>query len=306
MTTLFPLFSLPYVPFKQVLDNIGPQGIMILSLCSQRSKNVAITYSGASKDVKLQLMYCDNIGSLAYNSTDILEVIDIKELEDFIFPTLSNGHFRDVPYTMHEGCLVIFWEDTLTGLIEIGNYAREIFNRDINEINIGDFHFESESTSDEDLDYVLENVKCTGLLSLSAKPSENYRPAKPLVFNLDELKINFSFWIRLSDLLAMNSKTVRMRGSKLTSHDLNVFLKHWMAGGCSQLKDFFVDVEEAIDYEIVLDGVEFTERGDGVERVYVDKNRNPHTIRGGFDVKQSNVTATIVGQYRYTFWFIVW
>ncbi|EFP12223.1 hypothetical protein CRE_04155 [Caenorhabditis remanei] len=266
---------------------------MILSLCSQRSKNVAITYSGASKDVKLQLMYCNNIGSLAYNSTDILEVIDIKELEDFIFPTLSNGHFRDVPYTMHEGCLVIFWEDTLTGLIEIGNYAREIFNRDINEINIGgedvddyrrliewtmdtqtyikDFHFESESTSDEDLDYVLENVKCTGLLSLSAKPSENYRPAKPLVFNLDELKINFSFWIRLSDLLAMNSKTVRMRGSKLTSRDLNVFLKHWMAGGCSQLKDFFVDVEEAIDYEIVLDGVEFTERGDGVERVYVEK-----------------------------------
>ncbi|EFP12217.1 hypothetical protein CRE_04159 [Caenorhabditis remanei] len=262
----------------------------------------------------------------------VWKAIDIKKLGGVKLPTLSCGQFQDVQYKMDGDCLVTYWEDNLTGLIEMGKYAREIFNRDIYQVSIGGeetddykrliewtmntqksieyFQFENKKTPDEDFDYILDNLKCTHSFFLSAKPSKNYRSAKPLVFNLKEIAICNSFWIKQRDLLGMNCKIITMHNSKLTSEDLNVFLKHWMTGGCSKLKMLHVSVEESISLESVLDGVEFIERGDDVERLYfVDGDRNPDTIRGGFDVKQSNVTGTVFGQNLQNlkrFWMIVW
>ncbi|EFP12215.1 hypothetical protein CRE_04157 [Caenorhabditis remanei] len=329
MTTPFRLFSLLYVPLKQVLDNLGPHGIILLSLCSRRSKNLAVSYRGPSKNVQLHLMYGDSFGSLANDLTGVWEAIDIKNLGSVRLGTLPSGKFRDVQYKMDGDCLVTLWEDKRTGLIEIGNYAREIFNQDIYQVSIGDeqavgyrrliewtmdtqksierFYFGIKKTLDEDLDYILENLKCTGSLWLLARPSKNYRTAKPLVFNLNDIYICNSFWIKQRDLLGMNCKIITMHNSKLTSEDFNVFLKHWMSGGCSKLKQLLVFVKESINFESVLDGVEFIERGDDVERVlFVEEDRTPQTIRGGFDVKRSNVTATVFVSSGNHFCMIVW
>ncbi|EFP12204.1 hypothetical protein CRE_04208 [Caenorhabditis remanei] len=332
MTNPFRLFSLPFLPLKKVLDNFGPHGIIILSLCSQRSKSIAVTYSGPSKDVKLQLMYYNGI-DLCHDFTDLINVDNVsylEHLEDPILPTVPIGKFRNVQYEMDGDCLVTYWYNELTGLTEIGNYAREIFNRDISQVSIGgadmdnykrlikwamdtqgyirDFYFEPENTLDEDLDYVLENVKCTGCLSITAKPSENYRPAKPLVCDLDQLAIHYGFWIKQEDLLTINCRVVRMEGgSKLTSQNFNVFLKHWMTGGCSKLKLFHVSVEETINYETVLDGVEFIGRGDDVKREYVNDENAVDIMTGGFDVKRQsdNITATITESSK-RFYMNVW
>ncbi|EFP12249.1 hypothetical protein CRE_04161 [Caenorhabditis remanei] len=333
MTTPFRLFSLPFIPLKQVLDNFGPHGILILSLCSQRSKSIAVSYRGPSKDVKLQLTATySNIYALANDFNDIWNAIDIKDFKNIELPTLSSGQFQGVQYKMHEDCLVTFWEDKLTGLLEIGKYAREIFNRDIYQIYVGgkdadrykrliewtmdtqeyikDFiYIENEHTHDQDLDYILENVKCSNL-SLSAKPSENYRPAKPFVFNLCKLHILNSFWIKPEVLLGINSKIIKLEDSKLTSQDFNVFLKHWMTGGCSKLKLLHVSVEEAVNYETVFDGVEFIERGEDVERVLKIEGEHNISMIGGADIKGpgDNITATIKnhGENPKHFGMIVW
>ncbi|EFP12253.1 hypothetical protein CRE_04211 [Caenorhabditis remanei] len=331
MSTPFRLFSLPFVPLKQVLDNFGPQGIIILSLCSQKSKSITISSRGLSKNVQLLLMHSDT-AYLADENTTIWEARDIQAVRGSPLPTLSSGQFRGVQYKMDEELLVTFWEDELSGLIEIGSYAREIFNQDI-YVSIQGKHaddrrrltkwtvatqksieyleyYDHGKTLDEDLNYMLENVKCTGYLELYARPSENYRPAKPLVFNLDELKIIDSFWIKQEDLLAMNCMSVILRYSKLTSQDFNVFLKHWMTGGCSELENLCVFVDEPIDFEVVLHGVEFTEKGEDVERIYVDEEESHYTIRGGFDIKrpEDNITATIRdgSEDRRRFWMSVW
>ena len=68
----------------------------------------------------------------------------------------------------------------------------------------------------------------------------------------------------------MDCIIIQLRDSKLSSQDLNVFLKHWMTGGCSKLKLIHISVKEPIDYAIVLDGVEFTERARDVARAYVE------------------------------------
>ncbi|EFP12201.1 hypothetical protein CRE_04156 [Caenorhabditis remanei] len=328
MTTPFPLFSLPYLPLKQVLDYFGPYGIIILSLCSQKSKSVAVSYRGPSKDVELELTSNDGF-HLCHNFTNLIDVVNVSDLDDIILPTVSIGKFRHVQYEMDGDCLVTYWYNELTGLTEIGNYAREIFNRHIDKFSlisedmnnnkrmikwtmdtqgyIEDFHFKSEKTLDEDLDHVLENVKCTGCLSLTAEPSENYRPANPPVFNFHKIYIQNSFWIKQEDLLAMNCKIVRLYDSKLTSRDFNVFLKHWMAGGCSKLKLLHVSGEEDINCESVLDGVEFIKRGDDVKRKYVNEENKYYTMTGGFDIKRSSddVHMTIANGWK-RFCMFVW
>ncbi|EFP12221.1 hypothetical protein CRE_04207 [Caenorhabditis remanei] len=180
----------------------------------------------------------------------------------------------------------------MTGIAEIGYYACEVFNQDIYRVVIqgkqaGDYtgraaewvsksqksiqhlHYVS-LEKDYDLDFVLENFNYTKKLSLNLNPPSTYCPAKPPNFRVDVLYLYVSFWIKLCHLLAMDCKIIQLRDSKLSSRDLNVFLKHWMAGGCSKLKLLHVSVKEPIDYAIVLDGVEFTERARDVARVYVE------------------------------------
>ncbi|KAF1771475.1 hypothetical protein GCK72_003301 [Caenorhabditis remanei] len=336
----FPLFSLPYVPLKKVLDNFGQRGIIFLSLCSLRSKSIAVSYRGPSKDVRLTLdiglwdcledsdesymrtlLTVENIGNLPMNTT--LETVRI-------------GSFENVPVKMENNFLkgnhlITYWEDRMTGLAAIGDCAREVFNQDIYKVFIYDKREDDDlrraaewiknsqktirnlccnfnSKIDNDLDVILENFKCTEKLFLYVKPLEYYSPSRIPSFQLNRLDVCNSFWIKQNHLLTMDCKCILLKSSKLSSRDLNLFLKHWMAGGCSQLKELWISVEKPIDYQIVLDGVKFEERERHVERVFVDEAGTHDTIRGGFDIKRSsdNVKVTINNGNSRLFWMIVW
>ena len=261
-----------------------------------------VSYRGPSKNVRLTLDFGleDSLeDSDESNSRILLRVEVAKELPmDETLETVRVGSFEKVPVKMGDRFgrgknLIIYWEDRMTGLAAIGDYGREIFNRDIYEVCIGgkkedddhrraaewvknsqktiqslDCNFELKI--DNDLDFILENFKYTHTLFLCVKPSENYIPAKLPNFQIDDLRVRNSFWIKQNHLITMNCKTITLYDSKLTNQDLNVFLKHWIAGGCSQLKDFYVAVQEQIDFDVVLDGVDFTEREIDLERVYVE------------------------------------
>ncbi|EFP12256.1 hypothetical protein CRE_04203 [Caenorhabditis remanei] len=337
----FSLFSLPYLPLKQVLDNVGPEALIILSLCSLRSKSIVVSYRGPSKNVRLQLNF--GLGDRLVDSDELYTNVLLVVKKDIptdhsTLETVRIGSFGRVPVRMEllyqdgdKQGLITYWEDRITGLTAIGDYAREVFNRDISEVMIGEketyndhkraaewisksqksiqaIHCDFTQQVDTNLDFLLGNFNYTHILSLHVKPSEHYRPAKMPNFQVDNLHILYSFWIKQDHLLTMNCNYIALQDSKLTNQDLNVFVKHWIAGGCSQLKKLDVDVKEPIDIEVVLGGVEFTERGDNVERVFVNEDRIPYTISGGFDVKRSNVTATVVdvGQQSKIFWMIVW
>ncbi|KAF1771471.1 hypothetical protein GCK72_003297 [Caenorhabditis remanei] len=342
MTTPFRLFSLPYVPLKQVLDNLGPHGIIILSLCSQRSKSVAVSYRGPSKNVRLTLDF--GLGDSLENSNEsktnvLLRVEETGKLPmDEILETVRIGSFEKVPVKIVQGImgrehLITYWEDRMTGVAAIGDYGRKIFNQDIHEVWIGEkqaeddhrraaewvknsqetiqiLHCDFKPKIDNDLDFILENFNYTEKMSLNVNPSPNYCPAKPPKFSVDFLYIILSFWIKQDHLLSMDCKYIALEDSTLCSRDLNVFIKHWMTGGCSKLKDFTADIEKAVDYEVVLDGVDFVERGRDVERIYVDETNSHHTMRGGFDFKRpsDNAKVTIIngGENWKFFWMIVW
>ncbi|KAF1771480.1 hypothetical protein GCK72_003307 [Caenorhabditis remanei] len=342
MTTPFRLFFLPYVPLKQVLDNVGPETLIILSLCSLRSKSIVVSYKGPSKNVQLKLHFGSEdslVGS--YGSGESIRTYIRLTVEqtgklttDETLETVRIGSFEKVPvkrdYNFMKGKHIkTYWEDRMTGLAAIGDYGREIFNRDISEVMIGEKQAEDDHRRaaewvknsqgtiqslrcnfkpkiDKDLDFILENFNYTKKLHLAVEPSHHYSPAKLPNFQIGTLDVFFSFWIKQEHLLKMDCKTVTLHAPQLRNQDFNVFLKHWLAGGCSKVKDLSVGVSELFDYQIVFDGVDFVERESDLERVFVDEDGTDYTIMGGYDVKRSNITATITKQSSSHFWFIVW
>ncbi|KAF1771482.1 hypothetical protein GCK72_003309 [Caenorhabditis remanei] len=338
MSTVFHLFSLPYLPLKRVLDNVGPEALLYISLCSRRAKNVAVSYKGPSKNVQLNVHF-GHKNCLSYmEGVDIYWLLNVQKRSNLSYvdrnlATVRIGNFCGIPVEMGELGMNTYWDDCMVGITEIGDHAREIFNQDFYEVCVYDkqedgdhrraaewiknsqgkiqsLHCDFKPQIDNDLDFILENVEYTRMLSLHVNPPPNYHPAKPPNFSIDFVYMIFSFWIKQDHLLTMNCEYIVLQDSKLSSQDFNAFLKHWMAGDCSKLKLLRVDVEELIDYQIVLDGAEFVKRERDVARVYVDEEEHHHTIRGGFDAKRpsDNVTATITngGQISKFFLMIVW
>ncbi|EFP12238.1 hypothetical protein CRE_04147 [Caenorhabditis remanei] len=272
MSTVFHLFSLPYLPLKRVLDNVGPEALLYISLCSRRAKNVAVSYRGPSKNVQLNVHF-GHKNCLSYmEGVDIYWLLNVQKRSKLSYvdrnlATVRIGNFSGIPVEMGELGMNTYWDDCIVGITEIGDYAREIFNQEFYEVCIYD-----------------------------KQEDDDHRRAAE--------------WIKNSQGKIQSLKYIVLQDSKLSSQDFNVFLKHWMAGDCSKLKLLRVDVEELIDYQIVLDGVEFEERERDLERVYVDEEEHHHTIRGGFDAKRpsDNVKMTITngGQISKFFLMIVW
>ncbi|EFP13065.1 hypothetical protein CRE_14396 [Caenorhabditis remanei] len=283
-STPFPLFSLPYLPLKQVFDNFGPHGIIIFSLCSQKSRNMAISYRGPSKDIKIEI------------------------------------HFVEMD---ENGYLKTYWEDRMVGMSILGDYIRQVFNQDIHKLLLGQEHKENdhrravgwlmasqneqvkhlccnfEPKTDKDLDDILEACNYTERLQLLVKPSENYRPTKMPNFNVIHLSLYPSFWIHLDHLLTMNARTIVLTDSKLSSGGINVFLKHWMNGGCFKLKYIVIFMDSSMDpinYQVVMNGIQCINRNRELKRSYVNDENRPWTVRGGVDIQRSidGVTATVL------------
>lgn len=162
---------------------------------------------------------------------------------------------------------------------------------------------------DSHLDFLLKNLNYTERLSLVLKPSDNYCPSDPMLnFNLKHLYILPSFWIKRDHLLAMNCKYLILEESKFSNQDINFFVKHWMNGGCPELKELLFTVEVIINYEVVLEAIEYTAiEGD---RNYVDNENSMQTIGDSFDIKRlsDGVRATIsdCGEDTKEFWMVVW
>ncbi|EFO84561.1 hypothetical protein CRE_22582 [Caenorhabditis remanei] len=299
-----------------------------ISLCSQKSKSVAVSYRGPSKNVQLELYfgmgdslehYIEKNQYTLFEKYYLLRVEEMSKLpESHKLNTVIIGGFQNVPVEMGDKCLNTYWNDRVVGMTAIGDYGREIFNRDIHSLLLGneneqndhkravdwvmdtqqsiaDLYCEFKPKTDRDLDYILENCKYIEDLTLFVKPTDAYCPAKMPNFSLNYLYISPSFWINSQHLLLMNCKTILLQDSKLTHRELNSFLKHWMNGGCFQLKDLKVFVEETLNYETALDGLSFTRREDEVDKEYVNHENSNYVIKNGFNIKRpiDDVTATI-------------
>ncbi|EFO95932.1 hypothetical protein CRE_17592 [Caenorhabditis remanei] len=222
--------------------------------------------------------------------------------------------------------LITYWEDKLTGLEAITDYVTDLFNIDVSEVYISKDSFKmiewvssrqktplkkvvymawSGCPSEDEMNYILSNCQCSSQILLYSDAPLNFRFSNNFR-RIDCLDISNSNWVTIDNLLSMDGIDIVLEASSLSNSDLNVFLRHWLSGGCPRLKLFSAETG-SLDYVQVLDGLLHN-------AVLVENRRNytspfgyRRTLSYGIDIRRADgVSATVCGQADGTLVIAVW
>ncbi|KAF1759102.1 hypothetical protein GCK72_015563 [Caenorhabditis remanei] len=211
------------------------------------------------------------------------------------------------------GNLVLRWYgDTTKGLKEITNYVTNLFNIDVSEVCVFKDAIEMiewvnrrQKTPlkkvvniawvvipSEVMIYILRDCTTLSEISIHSEAAPNFRFSGNFR-RIDCLDIWHGRWVTIDNLLTMDGIVINLKKSTLTNNDLNVFLKHWLSGGCPRLKLFCAETD-SVDIFRVLAGLRqnavFVEN----RRDYNSPYGHQWTLWDGYDIKRADgVTATV-------------
>ncbi|KAF1759141.1 hypothetical protein GCK72_015602 [Caenorhabditis remanei] len=95
----------------------------------------------------------------------------------------------------------------------------------------------SPCASEDEMIYLLRDCRCSSEIRIHSKAPPNFRFSNNFR-RIDCLDISNSNWVTIDNLLTMDGIDIHLEKACFTSSDLNVFLRHWLSGGCPRLKLF--------------------------------------------------------------------
>ncbi|EFO90206.1 hypothetical protein CRE_30318 [Caenorhabditis remanei] len=319
MTSPFPLFHVPNLPLARIIDFMEPNELVSLSFCSQKNHSVIKTLQKTPRDERL-LVRGANIGVPFLSltnfgcvlSTSNIAYISSSEKEEYV---KLGGQKVRVKMALGE-YLITYWEDKLNGLKAITDYVTDLFNIDLSEICVCKDTFKliehvnikqktplekvvyvdwSTSPSEDEMNYILRDCRCSSQICIYSEALPNFRFSNNFR-RIDCLDISNSNWVTIDNLLSMDGIDIYLGKASLTNSDLNVFLRHWLSGGCPRLKLFSARTA-SVDLLQVLTGLlrnaVFVEgRGD-----YTSPFGYRSALSSGYDIQRADgVTATVCKQ----------
>ncbi|EFO95919.1 hypothetical protein CRE_17598 [Caenorhabditis remanei] len=338
MTSPFPLLHVPYLPQGRIIDFMDPDALVSLSFCSQKSHSVIKTQRKLPFDGHLLVEESDKNSSFlsfpkfvfgllrkrncVLSAEKFVDNINYESMESV---KMGGQHVR-VEMDCLNGYIISYWENTTDGLKVITEYVTNLFNIDISDIRASKQSFHmiewvnsrqktplrrvwyvdwNATSSEEELIYILKFCRPMSELSMHLKPPQNFRFTEKFPI-IDCLDIIHGEWMTLDNLLTMDGIDIVLEKTILTSRDLNVFLKHWLAGGCPRLKLFCARLG-SVDMFQVLDGLMrnavFVENS----RYYTSPFGYSRVLSGGYDIqREDGVTATVHYQPPRTLIIAVW
>uniref|UniRef100_A0A1I7SZB8 MICOS complex subunit MIC60 n=1 Tax=Caenorhabditis tropicalis TaxID=1561998 RepID=A0A1I7SZB8_9PELO len=175
-----------------------------------------------------------------------------------------------------EEYLETYWEDENLGLRVIADYVCDLFRVDLSCLGLMNDHrimfdwlcnrqsfvhelkiLDIGRISDEDFEYVVQNSNSDFLVS-DAILSKNFRMEN---FNkkAEFIALINCHWITIDNLMTMDARRIDIPyGKMFNNQDINRFLKHWMSGGSSRLKQIQFDFENYNENEF-LEGINVRE-----------------------------------------------
>ncbi|EFP12108.1 hypothetical protein CRE_11569 [Caenorhabditis remanei] len=295
MTSPFPLFHIPYLPLGRIIDFMEPKTLVSLSFCSQKSHSVIKTQRKAPFDGHLLVGESDkNSTFLSFTnfafgmvpkSNQVLSAL--KFVDNINYEGMESvkmgGRVVRVEMDHSDGYLISYWKNTTEGSKVITDYVTNLFNIDVSDIWASKQSF-----------HIIQHV-----ISRQKTPLR-YFP------KIDCLDINDGKWVSLDNLLTMDGIDIIMGLSTLTSSDVNVFLKHWLSGGCPRLKLFCAETG-ALDIFQVLAGLLHNAVLVENSRDYTSPFGYSRTLSFGYDIQRADgVRATVHYQPPRTLVIAVW
>ncbi|CAL2027856.1 unnamed protein product [Caenorhabditis brenneri] len=296
-TRNFPLLRLPFIAWLEVFKSLDPIEIFILSQCSRKVANcVRIT---GSKKWKLSVDV--GLKQILINNHYRLRIIESSRGHtweyDKNFITFGNSELQKVlaqlqitfalaQLQVSLGCPVTSfaytgWRKSHQCWVSVLNYIIHNQTQPLESFELwGTF-------KNEDLEWALQNVRVSGKINIHLLETLNFtshfRPeceqitflsSNPLC--LDLIKFKSCKYIRLT--LA------------LTMHDLDVFMKEWMAGSFPNLQYMLIERSQLNSSEYIL-GFRKSEMSQrGVRRSLVIDEYQLVYCTGGVDIQAENGT----------------
>ncbi|EFO91876.1 hypothetical protein CRE_26905 [Caenorhabditis remanei] len=319
----FPLLHVPSVPLRRIIDFMESDSLVLLSFCSRKSHSVIKTQRRAPFAGRLCVSeYRNFLSYITFQKRScVLSVSSItsEESEEMEYVRINRQY---VGVYRSNGNLVLHWhgntgglrntEDKLNGLKAITNYVTNLFNIDVSEvcvfkdaIKMIEWVNRRQKTPlkkvvniawgvipSEVLIYILRDCTTLSEISIHAEAAPNFRFSGNFR-NIDCLDIWHGKWVTIDNLLTMDGIVISLEKSTLTNTDLNVFLRHWLSGGCPRLKLFSATTGD-VDILQVLHGLMHNAVLVENRRDYTSPFGHQWTLWNGYDIKRSDgVTATV-------------
>ncbi|EGT41241.1 hypothetical protein CAEBREN_05756 [Caenorhabditis brenneri] len=144
------------------------------------------------------------------------------------------------------------------------------------------FELRSVSENDEDIKYLLDNLKFSNYLYIKSDIKKDFEMDIPE--NVDSLNIVFADFVKLEQLLRLNCGCIKLWHTNLTKRDINVFLKSWTASG-SNLNLVYCKIGFAFQRtDGILDDIPHEV---GNERRFQNKYID-QVVQNGWDIKRND------------------
>ncbi|EFP02299.1 hypothetical protein CRE_24373 [Caenorhabditis remanei] len=305
-----------------------PKTLVSLSFCSRKSHSVIKTQRRLLFDGRLLVAGIDkNASFLSFTHfffgivrksnhvLSALKFVDNINYEGMESVKMGGQHVR-VEMDHSDGYIISYWENTTEGSKVITDYVTNLFNIDVSEVwaSKQSFHIiqhvisrqktplryvsysdSSAISSEKEMIYILKYCRPMFQLSMHLKPPPNFRFSEKFP-KIDYLDINDGEWVTIDNLLTMDGIDIILKSSTLTSSDVNVFLKHWLSGGCPRLKLFCAEIGSLDIFQVLaglLRNAVFVENS----RTYTSPFGYRRILSSGYDIRRADgVTATVCHQ----------
>uniref|UniRef100_A0A1I7UVX1 FBA_2 domain-containing protein n=2 Tax=Caenorhabditis tropicalis TaxID=1561998 RepID=A0A1I7UVX1_9PELO len=306
----FPLFRLPLVAYKNVIDLMTSCEQVSLSLCSRKTNSIVKNIRHRPKSLELwsnQLNWVEvatgylEMKNIRRNCSPLIKATGTSPDFDPVETVMIRGYRVPVKIETDkngEEYLETYWNDENVGLRMIADYVCDLFRVNIFSIWLRNDHRRMfdwlrnrqsfvnalvlggrKRISDEDYRYVISESN-SYFLEINAKASKSFR-MENLNKKLEAVTLLDCPWITIDNLMTVDARRINVLPGKLfTNQDVNRFLKHWMKGGSPRLKQIEMDLVDWNE-EAFLADINVQEGAPG-ERLYT-----------GFYEINFNVTNTV-------------
>ncbi|PIC37152.1 hypothetical protein B9Z55_015882 [Caenorhabditis nigoni] len=317
----FPILRTPSVVLSEIISLLEPNEIVTASFCSKNVKHLLKRHYEQRKPLEWRLFMIDykSWGRVDIKTSKdeeqitVLSADNLSELNEPIpISHASNGYITTFEYN----CLTWFMKDQVLGTKMIVDYVRDLFSIDIfgvildrnrtwaidwvnnrQEKILHDFVWyktaECNLDADEILDYVLRNARASNYCCIEASVSDNFKFDGKLG-PMRELYIRSNgHWITLNNIINFDSIEIVVRESRISVSDLNLFLRHWRAGGSSRLKLLHLYFEKHTFQEKFDEDLEVVKTNE--ERVYRRSCDGAEMIvYGGYSIQRTDGVKALI------------